>query len=84
MSRSIGRDQGISKSGNRRLGRIMIELAWFWQVIDLPWKFYPIMDLSEMPRGRRSTESVPAGIRLLLRRHAIGSFKNTYGFTVTV
>ena len=26
----IDRDQGISKAGNRRLRRTMIELAWFW------------------------------------------------------
>lgn len=30
QSGSIDRDQGISKSGNRRLRHIMIELAWFW------------------------------------------------------
>jgi transposase len=29
-SGSIDRDQGISKSGNRRLRHTMIELAWFW------------------------------------------------------
>ena len=30
QSGSIERDQGISKSGNRRLRKTMIELAWFW------------------------------------------------------
>jgi transposase len=30
QSGSIDRDQGISKSGNRRLRHTMIELAWFW------------------------------------------------------
>ena len=30
QSGGIERDQGISKSGNRRLRRTMIELAWFW------------------------------------------------------
>ena len=30
QSGSIDRDQGISKSGNRRLRHKMIELAWFW------------------------------------------------------
>ena len=28
--RVVERDQGISKSGNRRLRKTMIELAWFW------------------------------------------------------
>jgi len=30
QSGSVERDQGISKSGNRRLRKTMIELAWFW------------------------------------------------------
>ena len=30
QSGGIERDQGISKSGNRRLRKTMIELAWFW------------------------------------------------------
>ncbi|MGH6675569.1 MAG: IS110 family transposase [Xanthobacteraceae bacterium] len=30
QSGGIDRDQGISKSGNRRLRKTMIELAWFW------------------------------------------------------
>lgn len=30
QSGSIERDQGISKSGNRRLRKTMIELAWMW------------------------------------------------------
>ena len=30
QSGSTDRDQGISKSGNRRLRHTMIELAWFW------------------------------------------------------
>ena len=30
QSGSIDRDQGISKSGNRRLRKAMIELAWLW------------------------------------------------------
>lgn len=30
QSGNIDRDQGISKSGNRRLRHTMIELAWFW------------------------------------------------------
>ena len=30
QSGSIDRDQGISKSGNRRLRHTMIEVAWFW------------------------------------------------------
>ena len=30
QSGGIDRDQGISKSGNRRLRHTMIELAWFW------------------------------------------------------
>ena len=30
QSGAIDRDQGISKAGNRRLRRTMIELAWFW------------------------------------------------------
>ena len=30
QSGSLERDQGISKSGNRRLRKTMIELAWFW------------------------------------------------------
>lgn len=30
QSGGIDRDQGISKAGNRRLRRTMIELAWFW------------------------------------------------------
>ena len=30
QSGSIERDQGISKSGNRRLRKTMIELAWLW------------------------------------------------------
>jgi transposase len=29
-SGGVERDQGISKSGNRRLRKTMIELAWFW------------------------------------------------------
>jgi transposase len=29
-SGAIDRDQGISKAGDRRLRRTMIELAWFW------------------------------------------------------
>jgi transposase len=29
-SPGVERDQGISKSGNRRLRHTMIELAWFW------------------------------------------------------
>ena len=30
QSGGVERDQGISKSGNRRLRKTMIELAWFW------------------------------------------------------
>lgn len=30
QSGNVERDQGISKSGNRRLRKTMIELAWFW------------------------------------------------------
>ena len=30
QSGGVERDQGISKSGNRRLRHTMIELAWFW------------------------------------------------------
>ena len=30
QSGSVERDQGISKSGNRRVRHTMIELAWFW------------------------------------------------------
>jgi len=30
QSGDVERDQGISKSGNRRLRKTMIELAWFW------------------------------------------------------
>ena len=30
QSGGVKRDQGISKSGNRRLRKTMIELAWFW------------------------------------------------------
>ena len=30
QSGAVERDQGISKSGNRRLRKTMIELAWFW------------------------------------------------------
>jgi transposase len=29
-SGSLARDQGISKAGNRRVRRVMVELAWFW------------------------------------------------------
>ena len=30
QSGDVERDQGISKSGNRRLRKTMVELAWFW------------------------------------------------------
>ena len=30
QSGAVERDQGVSKSGNRRLRKTMIELAWFW------------------------------------------------------
>jgi transposase len=30
QSGSIDREQGIAKSGNRRLRHALIELAWFW------------------------------------------------------
>jgi transposase len=30
QSGGVKRDQGISKSGNRRLRKTMIELAWLW------------------------------------------------------
>jgi transposase len=30
QSGDVSREQGISKAGNRRVRRVMIELAWFW------------------------------------------------------
>ena len=30
QSGGVERDEGLSKSGNRRLRKTMIELAWFW------------------------------------------------------
>jgi transposase len=41
QSGDVQREQGISKAGNRRVRRVMIELAWFW----LRWQ--PESQLSE-------------------------------------
>ena len=60
QSGSIERDQGISKSGNRRLRKTMIELAWFWL------RHQPDSALSRWFQAR-----VGAGKRVQIRRIAI-------------
>ena len=50
QSGGVERDQGISKSGNRRLRKTMIELAWFWL------RHQPDSALSRWFRRREGTD----------------------------
>ena len=55
QSGGVERDQGISKSGNRRLRKTMIELAWLWLRQPAGLGVEPLV--SRPGRGRKGTGS---------------------------
>ncbi len=66
------KDQGISKSGNRRVRALMIELSWFWL------RYQPISELSKwfMERfGHGSKRMRRVGIVALARKLLIALWK---------
>jgi transposase len=67
-SGSLARDQGISKAGNHRVRRVMVELGWFWirhQPKSELTKWY-LARVGERPTSRQKRVAVVALARKLL------------------